>query len=146
MRLLRRNTTKFLYQANTGVESDLNSDGEHTGEYHTVYSDPTEYRGNISTPSGQTNWEFYGLEGRYTHTLLMDKPAVDIHEGGIIQWKGGTYDILAVRPSLNFTSIALRKQTENHAAEVAEDPHYAPVTTVNDPPTGGTGGTGGEAP
>lgn len=139
MRLLRRNTTKFLYLANTGVDSDLNADGEHTGEYRHVYAEPEEYRGNISAPNGQTSQQFYGLEGRYTHTLVMDRPDVDIREGGIIQWKGGTYDILAVQPSLNFTSIALRKQTENHAAEVAEDPDYAPETTVPD-------GTDGEEP
>ena len=128
MRLLKRNTTPFEYLPNSGVDSDLNSDGEHTGEYHTVFGTAVSYRGNISAPSGQTNWTFYGLEGRYTHTLVMDNPKADIKEGGAVRWNGHLYDVIAVRPSLNVLSVALRRQTENNV----------PVTGV----TGATGETG----
>ena len=136
MKLLRRNTSKFEYLPNTGVETDLNSDGEHTGEYHIQYGDPVQYRGNISTPSGQTNWTFYGLEGRYTHTLVMDNPDADIHEGGGIRWKGNLYDITAVRPSINAVSIALRKQTTDYG----DGPMG--ITGM----TGETGSTGSDEP
>lgn len=115
MKLLRRNTVVFEYLPYEGVTSDLNEYEEHTGEPHLVYGDPVEYRGNFSIPSGQTNWTFYGLEGRYTHTLVMDNPKVDIHEGGVIRWKGDLYDVVAVRPSINAVSIALRRQTMNYA-------------------------------
>lgn len=115
MRLLKRNTTAFEYLPNDGVSSDLNQAGEHTGEFQLVDGEAVSYRGNISIPSGQSNWTFYGLEGRYTHTLVMDNPNVDIHEGGVVRWKGNKYDVIAVRPSLNAISIALRQQTENHA-------------------------------
>ena len=150
MRLLRRNTTVFEYLANTGVDSDVNENMEHTGVYHHEYASPVECRGNISMPTGQTTWEFYGLEGRYTHTLVMDKPDVDIHEGGIIRWKGHTYDILAVRPSLNVVAIALRQQTEDHALDLpGPEPDWPTgvtgVTGVTGA-TGATGETGGEAP
>ena len=115
MRLLRRNTTEFEYLPYTGVDTDLNEYGEHTGELEHEYGAAKTYRGNISTPSGNVNQTFYGQDIRYTHTLVMDNPNVDIKEGGQIRWKGSLYDIRAVRPSLNSVSIALRKQTADHA-------------------------------
>lgn len=114
MKLLKRNTTKFEYLPNTGEESDVDSNGRHTGDYQPVYGHPIEKRGNISTPSGYTNQAFYGQDIRYTHVLVMDHPDEDIREDGQIRWKGELYDIRAVRPSLNALSVALRKQTVNH--------------------------------
>jgi len=111
VRLLRRNTTTFEYLPPTDEETDLNDDGEHTGEYKPVYGYPETYRGTISVPSGQVSHQFYGEDIRYTHTLVMDDPNADIREEGLIRWKGNTYDIQAVRPSLNVLSIALKRQT-----------------------------------
>lgn len=122
MRLLRRNMTKFEYLPPIGVETDLNSDGDHTGDFHPVYGDPITYRGNISSPSGQVQHQFYGLDIRYTHTLLMDNPEADINENGLIRWKGNTYDIQAVCPSLNVLSIALRRQTGTDPENGPEEP------------------------
>lgn len=129
MKCLRQNMTKFEYLPYDGVETDLNDDGEHTGEFHRNYGDPIPYKGNISTPSGKVNQTFYGDDIRYTHTLVMDNPDVDIHEGGVIRWKGNLYDVQAVRPSLNSVSIALRQQTKVH-----EDPYI--------PENDGEGGEG----
>ena len=114
MKLQRRNTTEFEYLPYTGSDTDLNDDGEHTGEFHPVYGQPITYRGNISSPSGSTNQTFYGEDIRYTHTLLMDNPKAEINEHGIIRWKGNLYDIQAVRPSLNILSIALKRQTKDN--------------------------------
>lgn len=114
MRLLKRNTTEFEYLPYTGVETDLNEDGEHTGEFHPEYGTPIPMRGNISTPNGQTSNQFYGEDIRYTHTLVMDHPNPGIDEYGKIRWKGEDYEIRAVRPSINSVSIALRKCTVNH--------------------------------
>lgn len=117
MRLLRRNTQEFEYLARTGTESDLDEYGRHTGDYSgkVIYAEPETKRGNISTPSGQTTNQFYGLATEYTHTLVMDEPDPGIAEGGVIRWKGHLYDVIAVRPSINAVSIALKRQTENHA-------------------------------
>lgn len=115
MKLLHRNTTKFEYIPYTGEESDLDENEMHTGEFHPVYGDPVEYRGNISTPSGNTTQTFYGMDIRYSHVLVMDKPDAEIAETGLIRWKDETYEIRAVRPSLNSLSIAMRKQTVDHA-------------------------------
>ena len=120
MKLLKRNMTEFEYFPNGGEETDLNEDGEHTGEFHPVYKDPVVYKGNISAPSGQVQHQFYGEDIRYTHTLLMDNPNAEINEFGLIRWKGSLYDIQAVQPSLNVLAIALRKQTSTDPANGPE--------------------------
>ena len=133
MRLLIRNTTEFAYYPYDGTETDLNEFGEHTGEMHPQYGEPEILRGNISTPNGQTNQTFYGEDIRYTHTLVMDRDA-GITEHGIIRWQGHSYEVTAVRPSINNVSIALKRMTEDHG-----------VPYVPDNPTGETGEeTGGE--
>ena len=111
MKCLRRNMTEFEYLPYDGTETDLNDDGEHTGEFHRSYGYPVLMMGNISVPSGNVNQTFYGQDIRYTHTLVMDDPNTEINEGGLIRWKGHLYDIRAVKPSINFVSVALRRQT-----------------------------------
>lgn len=117
MRVLRRNTTVFSYRKHTGEEETLNG-SLHTGRYEPTYASPVLYRGNISSPSGSAVNQFYGISTPYTHVLVMDKPDADIAEDGLIEWKGKTYDIIAVRPSLNVLSIALKERTANHAPPV----------------------------
>lgn len=115
MKLLKRNLTKFEYLPYDGVMTDVNDDGYHTGEFRRKYEEPVQMEGNISAPSGKVNETFYGEDIRYTHTLVMDNPEAGIHEGGLICWKGDLYDIVSVHPSLNVLSVALRKQTVDHA-------------------------------
>lgn len=117
MKLLRRNLTKFEYLPYTGNQSDLNESGEHTGEYYPVYGEPVTYRGNIASPTGYAAQTFYGLDIRYSHILVMDKPDADIQETGLVRWRGDLYDIRAVRPSINVLSVALQRQTANHAED-----------------------------
>lgn len=112
MRQLRRNTTEFEYFPHGGVLSDLNDDGEHTGEMLPDYGEAVTYRGSISSPSGHTVHQFYGEDVRYTHTLVMDRADVPIDEHGLIRWKGHMYEITAVRPSLNFFSAALKRMPD----------------------------------
>ena len=122
MKLLIRNRTEFEYYAYTGVDSDVDEEtGMHTGVWRPVYDEPVTYKGNISAPSGSAVQAFDGLEVRYTHVLLMDNPNADISEAGYIVWKGKTYDVTAVRPSLNVLSVALRMRTENHGDQYTGD-------------------------
>jgi len=114
MKCLRRNMTDFEFLPYSGVETDLNDDGEHTGEFHREYGEPIPFRGNISSPSGRENQTFYGEDIRYTHTLVMDDPDAGIDEHGVISWKGNLYDVVAVRPSLNVLSVALKRQTKEY--------------------------------
>lgn len=121
MKCLERNKTDFEYLPYDGVETDLNDDGEHTGEFHHSYGNPQHYKGNISTPSGQTKHTFYGEDIRYTHTLVMDKD-VGITEAGLIRWKGHMYEVTAVRPSPNSVTIALERMTDGEDDPVGPDP------------------------
>ena len=118
LRTLRRNEVEFEYlPPDEDAMSDLNDNGEHTGEYYPEQEGPVTYRGNISVPSGMTSQEHFGTDIRYTHVLVMDDPEVEISELGLIRWKGELYEIKAVRPSLNAFSAALRKKTVNHAEQ-----------------------------
>ena len=141
MKLLKRNTDEFRYYKHSGLLTDIDEDGMHTGEFRPVYADPVTYRGNISSPSGSAVQAFDGLEIRYTHTLLMDKPDVDIEETGEIEWKGKRYDIKAVRPSLNSVLIALQEKLREPDS-VPYDP--GGEGGGGDEPGGGGEGGGGE--
>ena len=120
MKRLRRNTRKFEYLPWTGEESDLDIYLRHTGQFHPEYGEPVEYRGNISTPSGKVAQTFYGQDIRYTHTLVMDNPDANIAETGLVRYRGETYEIVAVRRSINALSAALRRQTGNMAVTSGE--------------------------
>lgn len=115
MKLLKRNLRKMEYLPYTGQQTDLNENGEHTGEFYPEYGDPVEFRGNIGVAAGYARQEFYGLDIRYSHFLLPEDPNMDIRETGLVRWNGELYDIVNVHPSLNVLSVALQKQTANHA-------------------------------
>lgn len=144
MKCLRRNLRWITYYPYTGEETDLNENGEHTGEFYPEYGDPNDYLGNISTPSGQTNQTFYGEDIRYTHTLLLDNPYYDIREGGLIRWNEQWFDIIAVRPSLNVLNIALRRRTEDNIPNVPDEPDEPEEPIEGE--TGETGEPGGDEP
>ena len=77
----------------------------------------------------------------------MDKPDVDIREDGLIRWKGNTYEIMAIRRSLNVFAAALRRQSVNYEEDAA--PEEPEVPDEPDEPEGGedpTDGEGGEEP
>lgn len=114
MRLQKRNTVPFLYRECVG-EEEIIVDGLHTGNTQAQYGDPVSYRGNISSPSGSTVNQLFGITTPYSHVLVMDKPKANIKEDGLIEFGGAKYEIKAVRPSLNVLTIALRKQTEGDA-------------------------------
>lgn len=113
MKLLRRNTVAFQYRPFKG-EAD-NGAGTDGGDYRPVYGDPIDYRGNISPPGGLVTDNLFGLGVNYSHVLVMDDPDADIDEYGIVEWNGASYDVVAVRKSLNVLSVALRQRTANHA-------------------------------
>jgi len=117
MILLRRNLREMEYIPYEG-ESDIDPDtGRHTGDPIPQYGEPIPFKGNLSTPSGHTNATFYGEDIRYTHTLMMEPPDWDepVNEHGLVRDGEDLYDITAVRLSLNYLSLALRRQTVNHA-------------------------------
>lgn len=115
MILLKRNLKEMEYIPYEG-ESDIDPDtGRHTGEPVPSYGEPIPFMGNISTPSGYVNPTFYGEDIRYTHTLAMEPTdKFEPSEYGLIRYNDDTYEIRAVRPSLNYITLALRKVTVNN--------------------------------
>ena len=151
MRLLRRNLTDFEYLPYTGEETDLNDDGEHTGEFYPAYGEPVAMRGNISAPSGKTDQTFYGTDIQYTHVLVMEDPNTAISELGLVRWRGETYEVKAVRPSLNALSVALEQQSADRMDSddpdeptVDPDEPSEPEVNPDEPTEGPVGETGGE--
>lgn len=114
MKTLKRNESIFTYTPYNGKEEIL-KDGKHSGKMKVAHGIPVEYRGNISVPSGNDQQQLFGIELRYTHVLLMDNPNADIQEDGQIQWNGNTYDVKAVRPSINVLAVALKKRIAGEA-------------------------------
>lgn len=115
MRLLRINLTEFSYRAYVGKTERLTEAGRHTGTYDNEYAPGVPYEGQITIPSGMTNPRMFGLDANYTHILTMEDPETDIKEQGLIDWNGDEYEITAVRPSINYLSVALKKRTRNAA-------------------------------
>ena len=115
MILLKRNLKEMEYIPYEG-ESDIDpTTGLHTGEPVPSYGEPIPFHGNISAPSQYVNPTFYGEDIRYTHTLAMEPTDdVPVDEHGLIRYNGDTYEIRAVRRSLNYITLALRKQTVNN--------------------------------
>lgn len=121
MKLLKRNCTEFEYLPYTGVESDLDENGFHTGVPVPQYGSPVKYKGNISAPSGAAIQAFDGLEIRYSHVLLMDDPTVPINEYGRVRYKGRMYTVTSVMPSINVLSAALLADTVDHGDQLIGD-------------------------
>ena len=82
MKLLRRNTVRFMYYVNTGKTSDLR-DGKHTGESIPIYADPVYYRGNISAPYGTATDNLFGIKPTINVLAVALKKQTRNHaEGG----------------------------------------------------------------
>lgn len=121
MQLLKRNMKEMEYIPYEG-ESDIDpTTGHHTGEPIPQYGEPIPFMGNISTPSQYVNPTFYGEDIRYTHTLIMD-PQIKfkVDEYGKVRYLDDLYKIRAIRPSLNYLSLALLKQTKDHIEDNGE--------------------------
>ena len=119
-----------------GLSQPKDEDGNYTGDPVVLYKDPVTYWGNISTPNGQVIQAFDGLGIQYSHVLLMDDPDADIDEAGIVLWKGKTYQVKAVRPSLNVLSVALMQCTEDHGDQYIEpepEPEQEPEAVGEEP-------------
>lgn len=124
MKCLKRNQKRLEYLPYAGAGSDIDENGDHTGDYSDskiLYGTPIPFRGNISSPSGQTNQTFYGKNISYTHVLVINKPVFDLNEYGLIRWNGKLYDIKAVYPSMNSVSVALKQQTANLASLIPQE-------------------------
>ena len=113
MRLLRRNLEALEYRAYLGKEETMTDNMKHTGHREPKYDDPVQYVGNFSTAGGYASQKMFGRDANYTHVLIVDDPKVSMDENGLIDRGEDTYTITAIRRSLNYTALAIRKRTKN---------------------------------
>lgn len=120
MRTLERNKTSFYYALYLGKEENIDADGNATGTYTILYSNPVECRGNISASSGSVQFEQFGNDLQYDRVIVLDDVNVPIDENSVL-WvdkevehdKYGNpvfdYVVKKVAKSLNSVSFAISK-------------------------------------
>ena len=120
MRTLERNKTTFYYSLYLGKEENVDADGNLTGTYTVLYSNPVECKGNISASSGYVQIEQFGNDLQYDKVIVLDDVNVPINENSVL-WvdkevehdKYGNpmfdYVVKKVARSLNSVSFAISK-------------------------------------
>jgi hypothetical protein len=120
VRTLERNKTSFYYALYLGKEENIDADGNATGTYTILYSNPVECRGNISASSGSVQVEQFGNDLQYDKVVVLDDVNVPIDENSVL-WvdkevehdKYGNpvfdYIVKKVARSLNSVSFAISK-------------------------------------
>jgi hypothetical protein len=120
VRALERNKTSFYYALYLGKEENIDADGNATGTYTILYSNPVECRGNISASSGSVQVEQFGNDLQYDKVVVLDDVNVPIDENSVL-WvdkevehdKYGNpmfdYVVKKVARSLNSVSFAISK-------------------------------------
>ena len=118
MRTLERNKTSFHYALYLGKEENVDADGNLTGTYTVMYSNPVECKGNISASSGYVQVEQFGNDLQYDKVIVIDNVSVPIDENTVL-WvdkevehdKYGNpvfdYVVKKVARSLNSVSFAI---------------------------------------
>ena len=117
---LERNKTSFYYALYLGKEENVDADGNLTGTYTVMYSNPVECKGNISASSGYVQVEQFGNDLQYDKVIVLDNVSVPIDENSVL-WvdkevehdKYGNpvfdYVVKKVARSLNSVSFAISK-------------------------------------
>lgn len=95
-----------------------------TGETRIVYSNPVEFKGNITMSGGESQAAEFGLNlGDYSAVLVLDKNSIPIDETSLVWFEtepkinpDGTvdqysadYTVVKVAPSINVDRYALKK-------------------------------------
>lgn len=84
MRCMNRNKVRFFYALYEGREMIIDEWGNTTGEYEVKYSNPTEFRANISPAMGETQTRQFGDNVSYDKVIVMDNEAPPIDEYSVL--------------------------------------------------------------
>lgn len=80
MRCLDRNKSTFFYARYVGKKPIVDEDGNESGEYQTVYSEPVRMEANISPANGSTQAEPFGSSVQYDKVIVTDDTDCPIDE------------------------------------------------------------------
>ena len=120
MRTLERNKASFYYAFYLGKEENIDENGNATGTYTILYSEPVKCKGNVSASSGSVQVEQFGNDLQYDKVIVLDNVNVPIDENSVL-WvdkevehdKHGNpmfdYVVKKVARSLNSVSFAISK-------------------------------------
>ena len=122
MRGMVRNKSKFYYASYIGESEIIDENGFNSGEYEVLYTNPIEYKGNISAAQGEMQSRQFGESESYDKVIVLDDRDASIDEHSIL-WvdnlphlntNGSTdtphdYVVKRIAKSLNGLSIAIQK-------------------------------------
>ena len=115
MRSLQRNKQTIYYALYQRSQETIDSDGLRTGQYEPSYSDPVEYKINVSAARGTAGVEMFGIDTDYSRTMETCDLNCPISETSVL-WIGKTpsgddfnYRVAAVAKSLNSITYAIRE-------------------------------------
>lgn len=115
MRTMRINKRPFWYALYSEEAELKDSDLNYTGETGVGYSDPVEYKANISPATGQANLEMFGNLTDYDRVIVTDDVNIPIDENSVL-WIDAdptkdayNYTVRRVARSINSVAIAVRK-------------------------------------
>ena len=119
MRCLQRNKQTFYYALYTGKEQIIDANGNKSGQYRVIYSDPVEMKANISASRGSSDVEMFGISELYTKTIVTEDLSCPIKEDSIL-WIGKepyeneeltpyNYVVVQKAQSLNSITYAVRE-------------------------------------
>ena len=116
MRSLRRNKQTFYYALYLGNTEVIDEFGDRTGQYVPSYTEPTEYRANISPARGTTDLEQFGINSNYTKVIVTSDMNCPFEETtrlwiGIDPTQSYNYVVVQRAESLNSISFAIREVT-----------------------------------
>lgn len=122
MRCMVRNKSKFYFSSYLDKTAILDENGNKTGEYAVLYSDPIQVYGNLSAAQGEIESRQFGESESYDKVIVLDDRNTPINEYSIL-WvdtlphlnpDGSTdtphdYIVKKIARSLNGVSIAIQK-------------------------------------
>lgn len=136
MRQLQKNKQKLYYSNYDGIVDVISGYTEIDGEQIPIktgtkqaYSEPTEFKANISFNSGETNQAEYGLGvGDYNavisadkgvlpfteQTLIWHKSEPQYDDDGTVKLESADYRVIAIKTSLNEERFVLKARDKNN--------------------------------
>ena len=119
MKVLKRNRQKTYYALYLG-DTEVTKDNKRTGRFQPVYSDPVEFKVNVSATQGHAYVRPFGLWGDFSAIMVTDDMDTPFDTNTVF-WvgkdpKSDPYNFIVVRvsKSLNSTTIALKEVSIAH--------------------------------
>lgn len=123
MRCLKRNEQTLYYALYLGKTELIDEYGNATGQFEKTFSEPIRCRMNVSSARGVAELEQFGVDTKYTKTLVTDDMSCPIDENTVLwidrtpttQIDGDTvvnphnYIVSQVARSLNSITFAVKE-------------------------------------